>query len=365
MTTNIKIGTVLLILITTLACAFVQDVVSPPSPTPDIPPSPLPSPTAKPTLPTEVIVPSAEPIHNPAPIDCSDDDCLNACLDRLNEVLEASPLDPIGNSIYEEQDTNFNLVIYKVSGDEITDPAVLYVPSEYHKYQEDTASHLRIWKFYVAMIPPELREYVNEFVIYTDGAEKDSSAWVRPSLRDEAYWQVGIDLLDSNYPPFLADALVHETAHLLTLNTSQIPYEQDKYYYYDEKEGFFRGCEQYGVDGGCSLPDSYINLFYQRFWKESYAEWWEIAQEAQHAETDDEYFEIMEEFYDKHNDWFVSSYAATNLKEDMAESFAFFVLNPKPSGNSIYEQKVAFYYDFPELVEYRQQIIEGLCSYLR
>jgi hypothetical protein len=361
MTTNLKIAAVLVILITTLACAFVQDLVFPPSPTAThIPPSP----TEETLSPTEDPAPTAEPIDDPEPIDCQDDECLNACLDRLDEVLEISSPDPIGNSIYEAQGANFNLVIYQIDGNEIGKPAVLYVPSEYHKYQEDTAAHLRIWKFYAAIIPPELRRYVNEFVMYTDGMGS-SYAWVRPSLRDNGYWQVGFDLLDSDYPLYLADSLVHETAHVLTLNRSQIPAEEDKYYYYDEKEGIFRGCEQFAVDGGCSLPDSYINLFYERFWEDSYAEWWAIEQEAQSAVTPDEYYEIMESFYDQHDAWFINTYAATDIVEDMAESFSFFVLNPKPAGEAIYDQKVAFYYEFPELVEYRRQIIAGLCAYVK
>jgi hypothetical protein len=353
MTTDMKIGAVLAILVTTLACAFVQDLIFPPTSTPQVLPSPRDVPASTP-----------EPVDYPEPIDCRDDECLNACLDRLDEVLESSSPDPIGNSIYEAQGANFNLVIYPIEGEEIGKPTVLYVPSEYHKYQEDTASHMRIWKFYAAIIPPELRQYVNEFIIYTDGVGS-SFAWVRPSLRDDGFWQVGFDLLDSDYPLYLADSLVHETAHVLTLNSSQVPAEEDKYYYYDEKEGIFRGCEQFAVAGGCSLPDSYINLFYQRFWENSYAEWWAVEQEAQNAVTSDEYYKVLAGFYDQHEDWFINTYAASDLAEDMAESFSFFILNPKPTGETIYDQKVAFYYEFPELVEYRRQIIAGLCSYVK
>lgn len=356
---------ILLASVATMACAFVQNLIFPPSPMPDLPSSQeLQNPTGISAPSTEFFTPTSEPVNNPEPIACYNDDCLNACLDRLNTVLETKPLDSIGNSIYEEQGAEFNLVIYEVNGNEIVDPAVLYVPPVYHKYQEDIASHLRIWDFYVAVIPPELRTMVNEFVIFTDGPD-NSVAWVNPSPSDSNSWQVGFDLLDSDDPPFLVDTLVHETAHLLTLNTSQVPYDEAQYYYYDEQQDNFMQCEQFAVDGGCSLPNSYINLFYQRFWKESYAEWWKIEQEAQTTGTSDEYFQAMEQFYDQHSDWFLNSYAATNVEEDMAESFAFFALNPKPSGTSIHEQKVAFYYEIPELVEYRQQIIQGLCSYIR
>ena len=350
MKTSIKISVSLFVLAATMACAFVQNMI--------FPPSPESQPSVQGTSPAPHAIGTVEPIL------CTDDTCLQACLDRLDEVLQTRPFDAIGNSIYEEQGADFNLVIYKVEGNELVDPAVLYVPAEYHKYQEDKASHLRIWEFYVAMIPPELRTFVNEFVIYTDGFGGDSVAWVRPSSRDVEFWQVGIDLLDSDYPVYLADTLVHETAHVLTLNTDQLAFEELEYHYYDEKQDNFMQCDQLAVDGACSLPNSYINLFYQKFWKESYREWWELQQEALNAESDDEYYQVMEQFYERHEDWFITSYAATDIKEDMAESFAFFALSPKPLGRSVYEQKVAFFYEFSELVEYRQQIIQGLCSYI-
>jgi hypothetical protein len=365
MTTNKKIYVIPFILFITMACAFVQNMVFPPSPT-AAPPSPqLSNPTAISTISTEISAPTSESINNPEPIACTSDDCLNACLDRLDQVLETRPFAPIGNSIYEEQGANFDLVIYKVEGDEIIEPTILYVPSEYRKYQDDTASHLRIWKFYVAIIPSELRKLVNEFVIFTDGPSGDAGAWVRPSSTNPDDWQVGFDLLDSDYPLFVADALVHETGHLLTLNTLQIPEDEDHYYFYDSRTNNVLGCSQYAVYGKCSLPNSYINLFYQRFWKDVYKEWWETDQKAQDTKTFEEYLNVMEQFYDDHSELFIDSYAATNVEEDMAESFSFFVLNPQPSGNSVSEQKVAFFYEFPELVEYRQQIIEGLCSYVR
>jgi hypothetical protein len=348
-----------------MACAFVQNMVFLPSPTPDIPSPQLSNPTAIPVTPTEVSIPTSELVSNPEPITCTNDECLNACLDRLDQVLETRPFAPIGNSIYEEQGASFDLVVYKVKGDEILEPAILYVPSEYQKYQEDTASHLRIWEFYVAIIPPELRKLVKEFVIFTDGPNGEAGAWVRPSPTEKDYWQVGFDLLDSDYPLFVADALVHETGHLLTLNTSQIPEDKDHYYFYDSREDNVLGCSQYAVDGKCSLSSSYINLFYQKFWKDLYKEWWEADQEAQKTGSSEEYWQAMGQFYDKHSELFLNSYAATNIEEDMAESFSFFVLNARPSGSSVSERKVSFYYEFPELVEYRQQIIEGLCSYVK
>ncbi|HJS19316.1 MAG TPA: hypothetical protein VJ785_11260 [Anaerolineales bacterium] len=361
---NIAIYIALSVLVFTLACAFVQNMILPPD-TPIPSPLPLtPTPTASFTATPEIInTPTLEIKNGPEPIACSGNNCLNACLERLDEVLATAPFEAVDNSIYEEQDADFNLVIYQVDGDQIKDPVNLYVPPDYRKYQEDTAAHFRIWDFYAAIIPPELREMVAEFVIFTDGGGGDVGAWVTQMSRDPNKWQVGFDILDSDYPPYLADALIHETGHILTLNTSQMPYEDLQYYSYDAEQNIFHGCSQYAEGSTCSLPDSYIDLFYERFWKDVYADWSEVEQESLEAESFEEYLQVMEQFYDDHDELYLNSYAATNISEDMAESFSYFVLNPEPTGNSIPEQKVAFYYEFPELVEYRRQIIEGLCSY--
>jgi len=328
--------TAFLVLTTALACMFVEDLAI----------EPLPS-----ALP-EAASPAVRENRSPAD-----------CLDHLNVALETQPFDQIGNPVYEELGARFDLVIYKVEGDQIKNPIILYVPSEYRKYQEDTAAHRRIWDFYAAIIPPELRRPVTEFVIFTDGPESDSGAWVRPSPGDPENWQVGFDLLDSDYPPFLTDALIHETAHILTLNSAEIPDDEDHYYFFDGRQNV-PDCPQLVVNGSCSPAGSYINLFYQRFWKDIYAQWWLTDQQAQRAESDEEYWQMIERFYEQHSELFLNSYAATNIEEDLAESFTFFVLNDRPTGNAIPDQKAAFYYEFPELIDYRQQIVAGLCSYL-
>jgi len=56
-----------------------------------------------------------------------------------------------------------------------------------------------------------------------------------------------------------------------------------------------------------------------------------------------EYTAALDQFYVDHEDEFVSDYAATNPGEDIAESFATFVLKPAPSGDTLADQKVAFF----------------------
>ena len=71
----------------------------------------------------------------------------------------------------------------------------------------------------------------------------------------------------------------------------------------------------------------------------------------------------VHEFYSKYPDQFVSEYAATNPREDIAESWTEFVMRPKPTDTSTADQKVQFFYEYPELVETRRQILQGICKY--
>ena len=51
----------------------------------------------------------------------------------------------------------------------------------------------------------------------------------------------------------------------------------------------------------------------------------------------------------------MTGYAATNPSEDIAESFAFFILNDKAEGESLPAQKQNFFYAYPELVSFREE----------
>ena len=95
--------------------------------------------------------------------------------------------------------------------------------------------------------------------------------------------------------------------------------------------------------------NSYLNKSFQEFWVNIYPSFkW-------YYEFDDyEKFEAHNwGFYQVYKKQFVTSYAATNPDEDFAESFTVFVLTEKPTKSTIADQKILFFYDYPELVEIR------------
>jgi hypothetical protein len=210
------------------------------------------------------------------------------------------------------------------------------VPDEFRVYQEEPVVEASIWHFYISVVPANLRSEVNKLMIFTDGGS-DILAWVDQDPYEPEHWTVGIDLLDAQNPLDLTESLIHETGHLITLNTNQVDF------------GYYTGlqndpkCPQFVLAEGCSKPKSYLNLFYKKFWVKLFDVWLEQVQESESTAAPEE---IVHRFYLKYRNNFISSYAATNIEEDMAESFEYFVLHPKPRGRNTAEQKILFFYNF-------------------
>jgi hypothetical protein len=110
---------------------------------------------------------------------------------------------------------------------------------------------------------------------------------------------------------------------------------------------------------GCSASDSYINAFYSAFWADIYDEWAETVEFSDGEVNEDEVIT----FYDQYPDQFVTDYAPTGPEEDIAESWIYFIFSEKPAGDTIAEQKILFFYNYPELVQLRDEIRSGLCKY--
>jgi hypothetical protein len=348
------------LLVVSLACQTVQRVVAPATPTVEA--SPLPEPTLSATVAvTEASESAASPTVMrvaPTPITCTDDSCLDACLSRINDELSTQPQNEIGGE-YAGTDSNFNLVTYKVNGDQISEPDVLWVPSEYKLYQQDTGAHQRVWEYFVSLIPAEQRKWIKKYTIFTDG-NSNTLAWVgKQNYDDNSRWELGVDLLDATDPIYLTETLAHEVAHLVTLNSDQIIQSEDFIYTPYQNTAV---CSQFISTEGCSTPESYINAFYRKFWFGIYEDWLETVYNA-NPSNEEEFFQAVGEFYSRYSEQFARPYAATNIREDLAVSFEYFVLHPKSTGGGISAQKMRFFYDYPELVALRQQMIQAMCSY--
>ena len=102
--------------------------------------------------------------------------------------------------------------------------------------------------------------------------------------------------------------------------------------------------------GECYHADSYMSLYYKAFLKGYEEQWLHVG------------YQTVEErisFYEEHKDSFVTTYATIHPLEDIAESFTYFMLTPyNDSPQTVPEEKVNFFYQFPELVEYRAFVLK-------
>ncbi len=329
----------LALLTSTLACRAATRLIVPDTPTP--PPTPLP-PTLTP-FPPVTFTPTAIPEAS--------------CPVLTSDILDTANSFEFGSEEFLEDE--IYLVSYFVDGDDLSGPWEEAVPEEYKDEQDDRAAHEDIWELFTRLIPLEQREFLSAFSIITDGNGNVLAAVVQNS-NDPQEWILEVDILDSSNKYVLTVTLLHEFAHLLTLNSAQVP-PSEAIFDYPESDSIYQSelaaCPNYFPGEGCSNPDSYINLFFDRFWFDLYAEWQQI-------ETEDDvdlYDELLDDFYFDHRDRFLTNYAATSPAEDIAESFAFFVLAPKPDAGSAADEKILFFYEFPELVELRGQILNQLC----
>ena len=86
---------------------------------------------------------------------------------------------------------------------------------------------------------------------------------------------------------------------------------------------------------------SYLDDFYHTFWTDYLHD--RLANPDSYG------------FYLRHQADFVTDYATTDPSEDIAESFTYFVLWDAPEGDAVWEEKLNFFYRYPELVEFRTQ----------
>lgn len=213
----------------------------------------------------------------------------------------------------------------------------------------------RYWNFLYDLLPNEpMNKYVVSLRLFTDGKD-DALGGMRPLDRTNSRWQINLDTADVN--PWTNDSIrrldclhtiVHEFGHVLTLNSSQIVITNDQFQ--DDSKGYL-------TSEGYAKKESYLNGFVDWFWGNDMLGLWDGIDAMRNERRKALY---LQDFYYMYQDRFTTSYAAESPEEDLAESWTFFVLDDKPREQRIKHRKVRFFYQFPELVAYRQAIREKM-----
>lgn len=208
-------------------------------------------------------------------------------------------------------------------------------PNELSKSEANT--YEKIWNEVRYILPNSDLKKFDKIFFATDG-EYNELASVTPNNTEGSKWIINIDPVDvkNDERNLFYETILHEYFHYLSLNDNQVTYTYD----YD--------MNNYCEEGMASKYKSYINEFYNEFWKEII--------DDRNIDKENYYF------YERHKESFVSEYASTDPAEDIAETFAYFVLNDKPSGNSVKDKKIKFFYQYDELVKLKKELQEKINS---
>ncbi|NME69883.1 putative zinc-binding metallopeptidase [Flammeovirga aprica] len=219
----------------------------------------------------------------------------------------------------------------------------------------DNTLGTKYWVFIKNLLPETmLNKYVKRLRIYTDGEEGDLGGMTQMNESNKD-WQLEIDIADLSFEETdkkkiidYQHTLIHEFGHLLTLNNTQVEPSEDEYQ--DESKGYL-------TSEGYAKKDSYLGLFVSKFWpNEILFQWDKIDMIRNQRKRENKLFD----FYLNAPDMFVTDYAAESPEEDIAESWTYFVMDDIQEKGTLREQKVSFFYAFPELVAYREEIRKKL-----
>ncbi len=192
-----------------------------------------------------------------------------------------------------------------------------------------------LWNLFNFLLPSNYAASVARFQTFYSADPSHGYAFVEHAGGTKRTWQFTINR-DAALTPYgtlampgqLMHTLVHELGHIITLGNGQV--------------GIFRfDCGTIAIAEGCVAPGAYLDAFTREFWPQNRGEYGDMP--GTYRPVD-----------------FVSRYAAENPAEDMAESWAAFVLLRKPQGHTAAEEKIRFFYRYPELVSARASIRERL-----
>lgn len=224
--------------------------------------------------------------------------------------------------------TEKTLAEYHIVGGE-----TIRLATDYGSAQYGREDYEALWAQMRAMLPEDAFRLFSRFTVFTDGPN-ETLAYVIQADSTGSKWEIAVDPADAKDADWFTETVLHEYCHALTLNDSQAEYTSRQ------------TVDTYNEEGMVTLSGSYLDDFYQAFWTDTLDD--RLANRDSYC------------FFLRHEDDFVTDYASTDPSEDIAESFTYFVLWPPQEGDAVWERKLAFFYDYPELVEFRAQVRDRL-----
>ncbi|MDD2648492.1 MAG: M28 family peptidase [Eubacteriales bacterium] len=197
---------------------------------------------------------------------------------------------------------------------------------------ELSALEKKMWDELISKVvrKEERVKFMDGFMLFTEGVH-NLTGYTPASSAEKPLITMGLDINDildnnGNYRNFYKSlaTVIHEYGHVLGMNASQTDIANQT------DPSLIAGY----------LPDSYMAAYMTRFYPT-------VSPTAKFFPTGD---------YRANPTDYVSTYGAGEPMEDFAESFRCFVLSPEPDTSTVAGKKMAFFYEYPEMTDIRDNI---------
>lgn len=264
------------------------------------------------------------------------DECIKIADKNLKILLKeyySNNLDENAEEIIEKANNiNFgNIDVITLKVDKI-DEVELKNNSKLNEYQKKKL--VKIYNIFKEIIPYEWRKDLKKIEIFS---KKGQGAYTKSdeNMKDII---LGINVLERKENMYGIQALyIHEFAHMFSINSKEFDINYCK--------------NPYSADIKCANLNSYIMKFYILFWEHLPEEW---------QNNEDKDIKLYERFYKLNKENFVNSYALSNVYEDFAETFVEYIFNISDNLDIEGGNKILFFYQFPELILLRTQILDNI-----
>lgn len=190
------------------------------------------------------------------------------------------------------------------------------------------------------IFPSQYGEKLREFLVFKDTAG-EFGAFVKTISPTHTFWTFAVssDLLGKEKTELSKELIVHELAHIIS---------------YESVVGLplpaTASCHTYFKKRGCPKENSYLAIFVKEFWSDSDLDRAEQFKKAKNPLVmADDYFETTAEEY-------ISGYAALSPEEDLAESFAQYVIARESRKNTTVSKKTWWFEQFSDLQDVRDSV---------
>ncbi len=211
----------------------------------------------------------------------------------------------------------------------------------------------KAWDRFAGLFPAAGRPEIVLFVGIDQDESNGTDGALQVSALDDDKRYLALDVSGAVEFKELTRTMIHEYSHLLQFRPSALtPGTEDEF------------CDVYDGGEACPKPGSYLRLWSEAFYPE--------------VTDGDDYPEEEADVEDRYSadEHVTDDYAATNPAEDMAETFAEWVLLNAPTGpkfvnedphydapvtgDRVVDEKLRFFDQFPELVALRTNIRDQL-----